>query len=51
MTWDGSNGNWTGRVTGSMSDFASFLQSSVSKTMVFRTERGTTYGPFTQGDD
>ena len=47
MAWDGSGGNWTFRVTGSMHKLADFLQGNVDKVTTFRTERGTPYGPFT----
>ena len=46
---DGTDGTWTVRVTGSMSDFASFLNKDCPKAVFFRTERGTKYGPFKKG--
>ena len=46
MTWDGSEGAFTGRVSGSMSDAASFFAANTKKTLAFRTQRGTEYGPF-----
>ena len=46
ITWDGSGGPFTGRVTGSMADAASFFAANTKKTLAFRTQRGTEYGPF-----
>lgn len=46
MSWDGSEGDWTGRVTGSMSALGIWLVDTSTKPVVFRTERGTKYGPF-----
>ena len=46
MTWEGSEGTWTGRAAGSMAALGSFLQASAAKAIVFRTARGTKYGPF-----
>ena len=46
MTWEGSGGAFTGRVSGSMADAASFFASNTKKVLAFRTERGTEYGPF-----
>lgn len=46
ISWDGSQGQWTGRVTGAMADFADFLAANTAQTVVFRTSRGTKYGPF-----
>jgi hypothetical protein len=46
LSWDGSGGNWTGRVSGSMSALGIFLVDTSTKAVVFRTERGTKYGPF-----
>ena len=46
ISWEGSGGQWTARITGSMADFASFLESNTSVVAVFRTSRGTKYGPF-----
>ena len=46
MAWEGSNGDFTGRVSGSMADAATFFQANVKKTLAFRTQRGTKYGPF-----
>ena len=46
LSWDGSEGDWTGRVTGSMSALGIWLVDTSTKAVVFRTERGTKYGPF-----
>ena len=46
MTWEGSEGPFTGRVSGSMADAATFFAANVKKTLAFRTQRGTEYGPF-----
>ena len=49
FAWDGSDGNWTGRVTGALSALGVFLAANSTKTVVFRSERGTKYGPFKKG--
>lgn len=46
MQWVGSDGTWAGRVTGNISDFANFLSETSPVPIVFRTSRGTKYGPF-----
>ena len=46
MEWDGSDGPFTARVSGSIADAATYFAANVSKTLAFRTERGTKYGPF-----
>lgn len=48
MAWDGSDGEFTARVTGRLSSAASFFATNSKKTLVFRSERGTEYGPFAQ---
>ena len=50
MTWDGSDGTWSGRVSGSMSALGTFLNTSAANPVVFRTARGTKYGPFASND-
>ena len=50
MTWEGSNGPFTGRVSGSMARCASFFSDNAKKTIAFRTQRGTEYGPFAPND-
>ena len=49
LAWEGSEGDWTGRVTGALSAFGVFLSANSTKTVVFRSERGTKYGPFKKG--
>jgi len=49
FTWKDSDGDWQGRVTGSMADLGTYLNSKSPKTINFRTERGTKYGPFKKG--
>ena len=46
MEWDGSDGVFTARVTGPMADAATYFAANVTKTLAFRTQRGTKYGPF-----
>ena len=46
VSWEGSSGEWTARVTGSFADFGTFLSSNGQKPSFFRSERGTKYGPF-----
>ena len=48
MNWTGSDGNFSARVTGSFADAASYFDSNTTKTITFRSERGTKYGPFAQ---
>ena len=50
MRWTDSNGDWTGRVTGSLSDLGEFLNTNSTKAVYFRSERGTNYGPFKKGN-
>ena len=50
MTWTGSDGAFTGRVSGSMAEAAQYFSDNATKTIVFRTERGTEYGPFAQSE-
>ena len=49
FSWEGSDGNWVGRVTGALSALGVFLVANSPKTVVFRSERGTKYGPFKKG--
>ena len=51
MEWEGSDGSWSGRVTGSMAALGTFFNSNAPKAVGFRTARGTIYGPFKKGDD
>ena len=46
MTWEGSGGPFTARVTGPLSEAAEFFKTYTSKTLQFRSQRGTKYGPF-----
>lgn len=48
LDWEGSDGEWTGRVSGSMAALGTFLNTNTSKVVVFRTQSGTKYGPFNQ---
>ena len=46
LSWKDSDGEWTGRVTGSFSDLGTFLQANATSPSFFRSQRGTKYGPF-----
>ena len=46
MTWDGTESWWTARLHGSASDLGTFLDKESPRGVMFRTSRGTTYGPF-----
>ena len=46
ISWEGSAGEWSARVTGAMADLGDFLLNSAPQLTVFRTSRGTKYGPF-----
>ena len=46
MRWENSNGDWTARVTGSLSALGDFLNTNSTKAAYFRSEKGTNYGPF-----
>ena len=48
MEWDGSDGPFTARVSGSIADAATYFSDNVKKNLAFRTERGTKYGPFSK---
>ena len=45
MSWEGSEGSWVARMTGSASDLGTFLNSAAPKAVVFSTP-GSNYGPF-----
>lgn len=45
MSWEGSEGNWVARMTGSASDLGTFLNEKSPKAVVFATA-GSNYGPF-----
>lgn len=49
MEWEGSDGTWTARVSGAFSALGIFLVANSTKAVVFRSERGTKYGPFQAG--
>lgn len=49
FSWEGTPNSWTGRVTGALSALGVFLSANSVKTVVFRSERGTKYGPFKKG--
>ena len=49
FTWEGSDGSWTGRVSGALSALGVFLAANATNAVVFRSERGTKYGPFKKG--
>lgn len=46
LSFAGSDGLWTGRVSGTMAAFADFLVNNAVVRTEFRTARGTKYGPF-----
>ena len=46
MNWDGSEGDWTAMVSGSFAGLGVFLAANSPKTVNFRSERGTKYGPY-----
>ena len=48
VSWEGSDGDWTGRVTGALSALGTFFLANSTKGVAFRSERGTKYGPFQQ---
>ena len=46
LRWDGSEGWWTARMTGSAWELGTFLNTSAANAVEFKTENGTPYGPF-----
>ena len=46
MAWEGSDGYWTARMTGSAWELGTFLNSTAPKAVTFKTDRGVPYGPF-----
>lgn len=46
MAWEGSEGWWTARMSGSAWELGEFLNSSAPVPVTFKTEAGTPYGPF-----
>lgn len=51
LEWSDSNGEWTGRVSGSMAALGTFLNTNTGKVVTFRTQSGTKYGPFNKEED
>ena len=49
MAWEGSEGWWTARMSGSAWELGTFLNSTALKAVSFKTEKGTPYGPFIKG--
>ena len=48
MSWEGSEGDWSAMVSGSFAGLGVFLAANSPKTVEFRSERGTKYGPYKQ---
>ena len=46
MSWTGSQGEWIARVSGSLWEFGSFLNSNSPKIVFFNAVGGKSYGPF-----
>ena len=46
IDWEGSEGDWTAMVSGSFAGLGVFLSANSPKTVKFRSERGTKYGPY-----
>lgn len=46
MAWEGSEGFWQCRASGSMAALGTFLSEVSPKPVTFRTARGKKYGPF-----
>lgn len=46
MSWTGSEGEWTARVSGSLWELGTFLQSTSPKSVWFHAKGGKGYGPF-----
>lgn len=49
MSWEGSDGGWTARMTGAAYDLGTFLNSAAPKPVVFST-KGSNYGPFVKAE-
>ena len=49
MSWEGSEGWWTARMSGSAWELGTFLNNAALKAVSFKTENGTPYGPFIKG--
>jgi hypothetical protein len=50
MRWDGSEGWWTARMSGSAWELGTFLNTASTKAVSFKTEQGTPYGPFIKNE-
>lgn len=46
MAWEGSDGYWTSRMTGSAWELGTFLNATAPVAVTFKTDRGVPYGPF-----
>ena len=46
MSWTGSEGEWSARVSGSLWELGTFLQSTSPKSVWFHAKGGKGYGPF-----
>jgi hypothetical protein len=46
MSWTGSDGEWGARVSGSLWELGTFLQSNSPKSVWFHAKGGRGYGPF-----
>ena len=46
MSWTGSDGDWIARVSGSLWEFGTFLNSNSPKIVFFNAVGGKKYGPF-----
>ena len=46
MAWEGSDGYWTARMTGSAWELGTFLNATAPVAVTFKTDRGVPYGPF-----
>ena len=44
MAWEGSEGYWTARMTGSAWELGTFLNNTAPKAVTFKTDRGVPYG-------
>lgn len=51
MRWEGSEGWWTARMSGSAWELGTFLNTTAVKAVSFKTEQGTPYGPFIKGEE
>ena len=49
MAWEGSEGSWVARMTGSAAELGTFLNEKAPKAVTFSTA-GSNYGPFVKGE-